>query len=110
MEAFRAFSERENALGTLANHVVSDELQSEKENPMRGERTVNVIHRTLRGPIADTPGLIGEAVIALVTPEAHNGVKKADNQLQAIIQGFGNKTLDKKLNFVEFEQLLFDII
>lgn len=47
-------------------------------------------------------GLIEDERTALVTPESHNGVKRANSGLQARPYGLVNERFDEKLIYVEF--------
>lgn len=67
MEARQAPSERKNSFGALADNVVSEEHQSEKECSMCAERTGSVRQETLINPIAGIPGLIEDTLAVLVT-------------------------------------------
>lgn len=100
MEANQVSSERED---TLADQAVTERHPCEEEGPMRAERTVTVSQTTLRDSIVDIPGLIEEVVTDLVTPKSHDGLKRTDTQLQAMLQGLINKTIDKNLDSVDFE-------
>lgn len=77
---------------------------------MRSRKTVTVSHVMLLDDSADIPGLVDDAVIALVTLKGHNKVKTTDNCVQVVLQGFVNNTLDEKLNSVEFEDHLLQKI
>lgn len=70
---------------------------------MRAERPVTVSQETLRFPIVSINRLLKEAVTALRTMEAYNGVKRADSRVQDMLQGMLNKRLDEKMNFLSFE-------
>lgn len=61
----------------------------------------------MRDSIADISRFPEDAVTSLVFPKGHNGVKGADNQLQAMFQGLVSKTFNEKLNSVKFEDHLF---
>lgn len=100
MEAMQAFFEREGNIDALADNVVPMERTTEKESPMRAEMTVAVSQATLRDGISSTFGLIKNTVIALVTPEVHNEMKKRDNLLQSVLQDLVNQLLNEQLNFI----------
>lgn len=51
---------------------------------------------------AGIPDLIENTATRLVSPEDHDGVKTADDQLQDMLQAFVNKTLNERLNSIEF--------
>lgn len=44
---------------------------------------------------------------ALISGESQNEILRLENQLEAIPKGLVNKDIDKKLNSVKFENLLF---
>lgn len=105
-EVIRASSERENALGALADHVVSTEHPADVEHPIQVERPVFVNQATSSDAIAGISGLIEYAVSAMITPVGLRDVKRTDDRLQAMPQGLVKKKLDEKLNCVKFESRL----
>lgn len=73
---------------------------------MRSGSTVTVSQTTLMYAITSISRFIEDTMIALVTPEGPNTVKRKENQLQAILQSFANKRIDGILDAVEFESRL----
>lgn len=106
MEAIRGFSEREDTLRAPAAHVVSEEHPAYEEHPMRAEWTTIVVQATLRDAITGIPGLSEDDVTAFVILEVQNRAKRADNKVQAMLQGLLNKEIDEKLKSVTFEDYL----
>lgn len=70
------------------------------------ENPVAVGQLVLKDSIVGILILIGDAVSTLLTNGGHNGVKRTDNTLQAMLQGLVNKTRDEKINSVDFEYRL----
>lgn len=87
----------------LADNVVLEEHESEKEGPTLAERTITVNQAIERDAIAGILCLIEDAVTALVTPKGHNEIKRKDNGLRDMLHGLFNKTIDENLNSVAFE-------
>lgn len=48
-----------------------------------------------------------DTVTALVSPDGHNGLKRADTRPHAMLNGLVSNSLDKKLNSVDFDDCLF---
>lgn len=65
---------------------------------MHAERTVDVSHARLTDVIAGIPGLIEDAVSALVTYEGHDGILRTENWIETMIQGLVKKALTKSLD------------
>lgn len=106
MRAKGAASERENTLGTLADHVVFKEHLAKEKQLMCAVWQVTVSQAALRDIIVCITRMIEDAMTTFVTHREHNGVKRADSRLQAMSQGLGNKALYEKLNTVEREDRL----
>lgn len=79
MEVTQAVSDREDALGALADHVVSEEHRAEKECQMHTEETENVSQGILREAIAGISGLVEDKVTMLITQEGHNKISRTDS-------------------------------
>lgn len=106
MKAMQASSEQEDTLSALAGQVLFEEQPAEEQHQMRAEKKLIVRQAPLKDAIAGIPGLIVDTVIALVTPQGQNGVKRADIHLQAMLQGLMHRTLHERLNYVKFEDCL----
>lgn len=91
-------SVRWDTLGALADHIVSEQQLTEKECTMRAETAVIDYQATLRDTNPGISLLIEDALTALVTPEGHKGVKRADIRVKAMLQGLVEETLDERLN------------
>lgn len=70
MEAMRASSERENILGAVSDHVVSDEHLADEKRAMCVASAVRASLAALRDAIVGILGLNEDAVNALVTSKA----------------------------------------
>lgn len=102
----RTCAEQEDNLGTVANHALSEEQAAEEECPMYSKRAVLVSQATLTEAIPGVTGLSKNAVTTLGTTEGDSGAKKANNRLWGILQRLFNRTLDEKLNAIEFKEHL----
>lgn len=81
LEAMLAYSQREDTLGDLADHIVSEKYAAKEERPMCAERAILVRQAALRYAIAGILGLIEDTVTALVTLEGHEESKRPNNRL-----------------------------
>lgn len=100
VETIRACSKREDTLGAIADHLVCAEHPPEEEKPMRAEKTIAMSQETLTDAIAGICRLPEDSLTALNTTKCHNGVKKTDYRLHAMLLDGFSKTLDEKLNSV----------
>lgn len=78
--------------------VVSEENPAEEQVLMSAEKGVLASHAALRDAFAGILGLRKDVVIALVTPECLQRVKRADNRLKSMLQDLVNRMLDEILN------------
>lgn len=74
MQAIRAYSDRDNTLGALADHVISEEHQAEEEPSMRAEKMESMIWTTLLDDITGVSEFVKDIVSTLVTSAGQNEV------------------------------------
>lgn len=91
MEVMEASSERVHTLGALVDKLVSEEHPAEEKRLMPDERAILVTQVPFRKGMVSIPWLTEETMTALVTPEGHNGVKRADNLLQTCDIAFATR-------------------
>lgn len=70
---------------------------------MRAEGREDVSQAILRNPREDDPELIEERVTSLVIPGVTNGTSRADNKIEAMLQGLCDKATGNELISAEFE-------
>lgn len=78
MEAIRALSNREDTLGTLADHIVSEKEPTEKEHPVRAEKTVTMRQETLMDAFVGFSDLTKDYGSAVITLKDHNRILRAE--------------------------------
>lgn len=95
--------DRKDTPRALADCLLSEKHSAEEEPLIPAERMVTVSQAAMTDYMADFSGLIKDDVTASATPEGHNGAKRSENRLQDMLLGLVNKTIEEKLNFVEFK-------